>query len=202
MGKAAADVVQSYKSVQDELRTDILKILKGGSVELELREVVRKIEAMGFTNYLGIWRWESKTRKWLSDHKEICSISPPFEIEGEKLFVFEAPRSTSFRKMCYWALYQSLKTGEFSRLRKCPHCAKILVPEDPKRKYCPTGCKDTYNNERRKREGYFTDLWRMKRKNALARARALLREGKPLRVIEKETGLTRRILEREKLVKA
>lgn len=186
----------------DELRADILSVLDGKSAEHALRQIIRKIEAMNLTSYLGIWRWESKTRQFLSKPPPICNVSGPFEVKGEKLFLFDTLKTNSLRETMYWTLYQSLKAGEFLRLRKCLHCPEIFVPKDLKREFCSNSCKDTYNNERRKREGYFTDLWRMKRKNALARARALLREGKPLRFIEKETGLTRRILEREKLVKA
>src|SRR5690348_15815418 len=77
------------KDLQNELRADILNVLGIASAKLALPaifEVVKKIDTMGISSYLGVWRWKSQSRKVFSENSGIVIVSEPFEIRGEKLF--------------------------------------------------------------------------------------------------------------------
>src|SRR5207247_8385165 len=117
------------------------------------------------------------------------------EIAGEKLFVYEIPKSRSLRKDFYWIVYQSFRTGEFSQLRKCIYCTKLLVLKDPRRKYCSIKCKDTYNNTRRTGEGYFAHKQKEKRADILEKAKSLLKSGNSKMVVQEKTGLSLRAVQ-------
>jgi hypothetical protein len=192
---------EQFRAAQESLRNDILSIIPptpASEIEANLRRVVAKIEGMKVVSLLGVWRWESKTKKVISDfsHTGLVSLGRPFEINGVKLFTFESPEAYSFEKIFYWLLFNAFRNGEFSRLRKCLRCPKFFVPKDLKQKFCSNRCKDKHHNERRKKEGYSTKLWQDKRKRALIRAKDLLKKGVTLGRVCEQTKLTPRILRR------
>jgi len=193
--------------VRNELRADVLSIVESkepATTGASLRSVVSKIEKMNLTSFLGVWRWESKTRDFLSNFpmQGFCILGDPFKVNGTRFFTFETPGDKSVREFFYWLLYQTLKSGEFSRLRKCPNCSNFYIAKDLKRKFCSAKCKDDYYNETRKKDGYFTKAWRRRRRKALNKAKRLLKEKGSAQVarVAKETGLTVRILKREGLI--
>jgi hypothetical protein len=98
------------------------------------------------------------------------------------------------------ASLNTLRSGEFPRLRKCPRCPKFFVAKDLKRKFCSDRCKDEHHTERRKKERYSTKLWQTKRERALARAGDLLKRGEPLAQVSRKTKLTEGILRSNGLI--
>jgi hypothetical protein len=196
-----AESEEQFREAQGSLRKDILSIIeptRAADMEANLRQVVAKIDGMKLVTLLGVWCWEWKGRKWLSGFSH-ASLGRPFEINGVKFFTVEGPRAWSFKEIFYWLLFNTLRSGEFSRLRKCLRCPKFFVAKDLKRKFCSDRCKDEYHGERRKEEGYFTKLWRGKRKTALVKAKVLLKKGVPLGQVCKKTKLTPGILRRNGL---
>jgi len=196
---------EQFRAAQENLRNDILSIIeptRAADSEANLRRVVANIEGMKVVSLLGVWRWESKTKKVISDfsHTGLVSLGRPFQINGVEFFTFESPAAWSFEEISYWLLFNVLRNGEFSRLRKCPKCPKFFVAKDLKRRFCSDRCKDEHHGERRKEEGYFTKLWRKKRSDALSRAKGLLKRGEPLEQVCKKTKLTPRILRRNGLI--
>lgn len=101
---------------------------------------------------------------------------------------------SSVQKYIYGLVIRLLEDGELHRLRSCPQCQKFFVAEDRKREFCSESCRVKLGNKERLDSGYFTNLRHKKRRTALARARRLLQEGKPLEEIMKETRLSERIL--------
>jgi hypothetical protein len=197
------NVTGEAKDLQDELRADILNVLGIASAKSALPamiEVAKKIDTMEISNYLGVWRWESQSRKFLSENRGVVIVSEPFEIRGEKLFFFESPRAEpGSREYVYWMIYQSLKTAAFCRLRKCPGCPRFFVAKDTKRKYCSDRCKDSYNNKRRG-AGYFTERKRERRQMAVERAGRLLKSGIAVGAVQAKTGLSLTSLRRAGLI--
>jgi hypothetical protein len=100
----------------------------------------------------------------------------------------------------YLKIRDSLQIGVFDRLRICPHCKRFFVAEDARQQFCSDEHRNEFNNKRRLESGWFKKNRRDKRKVQLAKARRLLREGKSATKIEKETGLSTRILKREGVI--
>ena len=193
---------EEFRAVQERVRNDVLSIIESVSptdTEANLRRVVAKLESMKVVISMGVWRWESETRRFLSDLPHV-SLGHPFEINGVELFTFEGPTTQSLEEVSYWDLFSALRSGEFSRLRKCLRCSKFFAPKDLKRIFCSDRCKDEYHNEQRQKKGYFTEVWQKRRNRALLKAKRLLKEGISLKRVCKETKLTPGILRRSGLI--
>lgn len=195
---------EHFRTVQERVRKDILSIIESANpaeVEANLRRVIAKIEAMKIQSLLGVWRWNSRTRKFLS-RVPVVSLGHEFEINGVKLFTFETPNTRSLEEIHYWDLFRVLRNGEFSRLRKCPNCPRFHL----KRKFCSDRCRVACNNTLRKKTGYFTNAWKKRRKVALTKAKNKLPSdgqrvsAKLLERICQETKLTPRILRSARLI--
>ena len=191
------------KAALGRLKKDVLSIIDAtepADMEANCRAVVKKIEGMDIKPSLGVYRWKSKAREWISSFHNM-SLGKPFDVNGIKLFTFESPQPLLLEEIFYWNLFIVLRNGEFERLRKCPNCHIFHAAEDLKRKFCSNHCKDEYNNRSRRREGYFTDLWRKKRELALKRAKSLLQRGVPPGRVCQQTKLTARILRKNGLLR-
>jgi hypothetical protein len=201
---ARSSAGKDVRAVQEELRTDILSLLDGASPKSlwdVLIEIVEKVEAMRIPAILAVSPWEPQARKAFSDNNGACNVSGPFEIRGERFFFVDGPDTKpASREYVYWTLYQSLKTGSFPRLRKCPWCPKFFVAKDPKRKFCSDRCKDNYNNKRRAMVGYFTGKKRERRQKAIERAERLLKSGLSIGAVHAKTGFSLNALHRTGLI--
>jgi hypothetical protein len=202
---------EQFRTVQKRVRTDILSIIEAGNpadMEVNLRRVIAKIEAMKIRSFLGVWRWNSKTRELFSAVPPYVSLGQAFEINGVRLFTFEMPNAQSDEEIHYWGLFRVLRNGEFSRLRKCPNseCRKFLEANNLAQKFCSMRCKHKYNNERRRKDGYFTEAWQKRRQFALNTAKKMLPPAgrtvsdQLLEQIQKKTKLTPRILLSRRLI--
>lgn len=122
-------------------------------------------------------------------------------IVGEKFIVAKQLSNTrSFRELLYGIIAESLENGEFSRLRMCPQCRNFFVVHDPKRKFCEDKCKEEFLNRERANKGYFKENRKKRRLLLLTKARRLLCDGESVTTVTEETGLSRRILDREGLL--
>ena len=101
----------------------------------------------------------------------------------------------------YQMIREALKSGAIERFRTCPHCKAFFVADDARQQFCSDDHRNEFNNSKRLQSGYFSDLRRKKRTADLKRARALKREGKSPTEIQKQTGLSLRVLKRERLLK-
>jgi hypothetical protein len=126
-------------------------------------------------------------------------------VVGEKFIVAKQPsaHAKSSRELLYGIIADSLENGGFNRLRMCRECSKFFLGLDLKRKFCRDRCKDQFFNSKKAKEGKFKEYrqQRAKRNRAqLKKARRLFFEGKSVASVIEDTGLSRRILEREGLL--
>lgn len=105
------------------------------------------------------------------------------------------------REILYQILLDAFESGAIERLRTCPQCKIFFVAEDARQLFCSDEHRNEFNNQQRLKSGYFKDRRGGKRKRDLVRARKLLREGKSPAQIAKATGLSRRVLKREGIVR-
>src|SRR5262249_43494690 len=108
--------------------------------------------------------------------------------------------SPNIEEQIYYEMVRLLEAGELPLLRSCPECQRFFVGVDPRRDFCSDQCRHTFNNRPRLESGYFTILRHKKRDRSIQTARRLLREGKTLDAVMKETQLSVRVLERAGLI--
>jgi len=108
--------------------------------------------------------------------------------------------SSDTEERVYWDLIGAFRSREFSLLKSCPQCQNFFVADDPRRDFCSDECRNTYNNKQRLGEGYFKELRRKKRTLELKTAKRLLAEGKSLKQVVEKTGLSERVLKRERIL--
>ena len=129
--------------------------------------------------------------------------SRTFELLGYKWFVGlegEEVDGTFSRDQLYLKIRDAFQIGVFDRLRICRLCKKFLVAEDARQQFCSNEHRNEFNNKRRLESGYFSDLRQKARRRDLKKARVLKRAGKSIAEIQKETGLSVRVLKREKVI--
>ncbi len=112
----------------------------------------------------------------------------------------EIPSPSQMRKALYWIIDQALESGELLNLRQCPQCLRFFVAKDRRKAFCGDNCRKAFSNEQRLESGYFYKLRHAKRKRDLSKARRLLRDGKSIEEIIKETGLSQNVLKRQLLL--
>ena len=79
------------------------------------------------------------------------------------------PKEQFLRKILYTFIAFVLETGKLTELRKCGACSRIFVIYDVRRRFCSDGCRISFNNIRRLKEGYFSKLRKRKRQRASKR---------------------------------
>lgn len=103
------------------------------------------------------------------------------------------PYTDTVEDSLYAILGRALLTGTLGRLRICRACGKYLVVNDMKRGVCPP-CKDNFYNRTRP-----ANYWKERREGIksrkIERAKALARQGVSIETIQKETGLSERVVE-------
>jgi hypothetical protein len=107
------------------------------------------------------------------------------------------------RRMAYWLLDQTLRSGEFSQVRRCRSCPKYFVTTRSDRVSCGPECNVKYQNAQRQSSDdgkldYFTQKRWEQRKSDVEKAMKLEREGKTPAEIKRLTGLSERVLRKEK----
>ena len=125
------------------------------------------------------------------------------ELLGYKWFVGlegEAVDGTFSRDQLYSYIRDAFQIGVFDRLRICPQCKNFFVAEDDRKQFCSDQHRNEFNNKQRLESGYFSDLRQKARRRDLKKARVLKRAGKSIAEIQKETGLSVRVLKREKVI--
>jgi hypothetical protein len=104
------------------------------------------------------------------------------------------------RQFLYQIILDAFRNGSIARFRTCMHCKAFFVAEDARQQFCNDEHRNEFNNKKRLKSGYFSNLRHEARAEALKKARALKRQGKSPTEIEKETGLSLRILKREGII--
>jgi hypothetical protein len=104
------------------------------------------------------------------------------------------------RQLLYQIILDAFRNESIARFRTCTHCKAFFVAEDARQQFCSDEHRNEFNNKKRLESGYFSNLRHKARAEALKKARALKRQGKSETEIEKETGLSTRILKREGVI--
>lgn len=190
------DLCNFDNEIQDEIRTLLTPVVSPVSPShvdqcgRSLETLVRRINRLDFK-----FRWESFPAGHLRHRGKVLKVGQTSWVVEERLAVADP----SGRDI-YADIASFLVSGEFSRLRLCPYCQKFFVAKQLRQKFCTHRCKDKFHNKQRLESGYFRENRHKKRKPKLKRACTLLREGKPMEDVVKETGLSLRILRRAGLV--
>jgi hypothetical protein len=206
------------KSIQLELRQDILGVIEGSAVpedellfdgmsprQYRFWVLLDKINHMTWHLSLGFGfgRWSHNLGKegFLNIERIHC------EFAGEKFMLVERVSRSGdggIRQDIYGILRVAIKIGEISKLRMCarPGCEKFFLKKRTNSQHCSEACRTSLNNKAR--TGYFRDTY-MKRKNAkIALAKRLLKKVVPtpgnIRNVTTKTGLTQKALERAGLI--
>jgi len=134
------------------------------------------------------WFWTSRKMVELLGYKWFVGLQG-HEVDG-----------TFSRDQLYSYIRDAFQIGVFDRLRICRQCKNFFVAEDDRKQFCSDEHRNEFNNAKRLRSGYFSDLRQKKRAADLKRARALKRQGKSASEIQKQTGLPLRVLNREGII--
>jgi len=134
------------------------------------------------------WFWTSRKMVELLGYKWFVGLQG-HEVDG-----------TFSRDQLYSYIRDAFQIGVFDRLRICRQCKNFFVAEDDRKQFCSNEHRNDFNNSQRLKSGYFSDLRHKARAQDLKKARALKREGKSATEIQKQTGLSLRILKREKVI--
>lgn len=211
--REAAKQERMAKRVRQEIIQEVSSVLEAlrdpsGSPR-PLMELVDKINTLGLK---GDWTVLQAAPLRVSEDGVIPVGARVLRIGGKRWLVDSSFRYSAntlgpwsyrlVRQMFYQPLISALETGEFKRLRRCKwrECQKFFVAEDLRQEFCSDQCRNTFNNKKRLKEGWFTEQRQKKRKRVLALARRLLRESKPLKEIMKASRLSERILRKAGLI--
>ncbi len=189
------------EEVRREVLGDLLPIIAPEQTqdrkrsELVLKRLIAKINAM---NYKIEWRLQRVKKRGPTPVWRVI-----VNIHGYKWMLYKSmafiPKSPKLVLYCFVAML--LETDFLAKVRRCGGCKKFFVSDDPRQKFCNDQCRNEYNNNRRLKSGYFSDLRHDQRRREVARARRLSQEGKsPEEVVKEIPGLTIRILRRKGLV--
>ncbi len=130
---------------------------------------------------------------------------PPWLGPGQKLlklgtdkwFVYRKTYDeTSLEKWLYGLVISTLEDGDLAKLKICQQCEQYFTANNARQTFCETACKDSFNNRRRSKEGYFQKNRKTRRNKLMNQARALSKAGSSIEKITDKTGLShRRLLE-------
>jgi hypothetical protein len=222
----ALDNREKAKTVQAELKTDLVPIFAAeGEVtpeeaSLRIEKLIRKLNEV---DSKAEWNIDPIDYEWTpidpgDEETGDLVLRPldPDEIE-KNLALMNAReelnllgyrwcfrrKGLSFgfsRETLYVMILEAFERGAIARFRTCPHCKNFFVADDARQQFCSDEHRNEFNNAKRLQSGYFSDLRRKRRTADLKRARALKREGKSPTEIQKQTGLSLRVLKRERIV--
>jgi hypothetical protein len=125
---------------------------------------------------------------------------------SDEVFIYcDRPRITgraSKRQLAYWLLDQTLKSGDFSQVRRCRSCPKYFATTRIDRVSCGPECNVKYQNQQRQRSDngqldYFTQKRWEQREKKFNRALELKQEGRSPAEIQRTTGLSDRVFRKE-----
>jgi hypothetical protein len=85
----------------------------------------------------------------------------PLRLGGEQFVIWDVPDIQSSRAAVYWALDQTLISGEFSMLRCCRSCGTYFVTQRIDKQSCSRDCNTHYQNK--SRGPAYMKKWRQKR---------------------------------------
>jgi hypothetical protein len=208
------------KRTQREVLRDLLPIVDGVTllaVEERIRLVNRLVRKINDLKFISSWFATPLVKRNLEDDsllaitgeelKEDLQDNPgePVILLGmgwvlQRQLARAANGPFTLRAMVYWIVAKMLEGGVLDEIRRCAQCSKFMIADNQRKLFCSTECKDAYNNQRRLSEGYFIKLRRDTRKNKLALARKLRKEGQSLEDISETTKLSERILERAGII--
>ena len=187
------------KRLQEEIRGDLIPLIRGQrDLGLDcLDSLLDKIRRLNLH-----FRWYAEPTQHQGSLRLLGPERKVLKLAGRKFIVCrQLSTFESLRELFYGVIAESLENGSFSRLRICPECHRALVADHPKRQFCENKkCKDSFHNRERLESGYFRENRKLRRNKQLKAARRLRLQGKGFSIIQKKTGLSRRILEREGLV--
>jgi len=86
-------------------------------------------------------------------------------INGENFLITDHPESEDVRAEGYLLVYELLRSGEFSLLRRCLVCSKYFAARRANKQCCSRDCNVKYQNRRRADEDYFNIQRAKKRKS-------------------------------------
>lgn len=162
-------------TLQTEVLGDVLPIiapernLVRAEVQLLLTRLVTKINAMDLRPQWQVAEFEEGD-PWPVNGGVV-------EVQGHSWIVIRhmqvspRPKEQFLRRLVYSLVALALESATLTDLRKCKTCNRIFVMVDPRRKFCSVACRTRFNNDRRLKEGYFSNLRRRKRTRALSRSR-------------------------------
>lgn len=198
----------NLRRAQEELRGDLLAILKPKSLFTRMRAVSAKrvCIALLFRKMFG-FHWQQGLFLGGGEKPNSLGSSTSFEIGGERFLCYEGiafhgsrigERYLGFLQRLYWILYSAFKTNEISKLRHCDNerCGKFFLGKRPQ---CSEKCRSAVNNKSRRK--YHKRRYKTQRKNKIEKAKRLLNRQKKTAEVIRLTGLTYKALERAKLVK-
>ena len=110
------------------------------------------------------------------------------------------PATAPVRKRVYWTIISALENGELAKLRPCPTCKTYFFAAHLKRRFCSQRCKDEFFNLEKAKTGYFKENREQRKKNRIRDARKLLDKDKSEHYVMEELGITRKALERARLI--
>jgi hypothetical protein len=141
-----ADNLDTLRAIQLELKTDVDRLLDPPPVppkysglspaEYWLNHIVEKINAIDFIPGRFVTRWTHTLKKGV------------LRLGVEKFWVGDYPGMDGTRDHAYWALYETLRSGDFSMLRRCPSCRKYFVTQRTIQQCCSRSCNTEYQNKR------------------------------------------------------
>ena len=163
-----ADSLGTVKTLQAELRDDVEKLLNpppiptdatfhsysSTAAEYWLRIVADKIAEMDFIPSRHIERWPNPLLK---------NYRNPLRIGDEQFVVLDEPNMDGTRAYAYWYLDRTLRSGDFSMLRRCRSCSRYFFTQRTKKQCCSRYCNTAYQNSYRLNSGYFNDLRKKKK---------------------------------------
>ena len=202
--KGDPDEKKRANGIRAELRADLEPIIAPeGEVSvseafLRIHKLLEKINKIEIKTLWGVEEAEdARDTTWYWTSRRTV------ELLGYKWFVGAQGVAADFafsRDELYLKIRDAFQIGVFDRLRICPLCKKFLVAEDARQQFCSNEHRNEFNNKQRLKSGYFSNLRHEARTEALKKARALKRQGKAATEIEKETGLSLRVLKRERII--
>lgn len=162
--------------VLEEIKADVQNLLKPPPIpsdanargntraEFCLREVIAKIESIVGIPVFEVLPWP----------KGPLSSRVPLRLGKEKFLVAYTPVPDGMREMTYWALGETLRSGEFSMLRRCSNCSTYFSTTRSNKQTCNRRCSNRHQNSLRSENGVFQEAY-VRRKDYGKRAEELFK---------------------------
>lgn len=179
------------RDAQRELMGDLAPLCDGqGDSGGAVKRLVAKINRLGIR------------AGWIPAMRGLRSGQKAFRVGGSNWFLtrYDTFSPKSAREALYWEIHLALLDGSFSRLGRCLWCKTFFVAKKAGGKFCKRGCHVKFWNKKHLEDKYVTNLRRKQRANRLRKARVLHQEAKSPAWIASETGLSLKILRKERVI--